>query len=392
LYLQIACAKESHSKSILQNDDPTTMNIARLRLVFLACVVSLGVVYYLTAETAENAQKCPTASTNGSYEDPLGPVHYAISYEASVHLQELGLSGSEHSSTITTHVDFPVRVTAATANHFDELQGLLKGVHTHFNPVAHNNENVSVIVYDIGLFDSQRDLLRQYCKNCEVRVFPFDNYPQHVRDVHGYSWKPIIIQLVLQQYDFVMWVDTSIRFKTENLTQLLRNARKHGLQVLSGDGSIAERTDRRMFEYFGEDPCLFMHYSEIQAGWSVWLKNNFTQNAIFKPWLTCALTDTCMVLVGANFHCYGNSHHVPGYCHRYDQSALGIILMKLYGDSIHDIIFPEGMYGIANKFDPVKYFPEQTFGVFSRIIMFLLRHIIMAFCLAMAVVCIAKII
>lgn len=65
-----------------------------------------------------------------------------------------------------------------------------------------------LVIYDLGLTPGQRDRLAQ---NYEVRVFPFERYPEHVRmERANYSWKPIIIaDLVLQTRGKVFWLDSA---------------------------------------------------------------------------------------------------------------------------------------------------------------------------------------
>jgi hypothetical protein len=86
-----------------------------------------------------------------------------------------------------------VVVTAVSANHYGESQGLIKDIHQqllYFYP------EIKLIVYDLGFTNAPWLAMHKYCK-CEVRTFQFDQYPDHPKDLKGYSWKPIIIQLML---------------------------------------------------------------------------------------------------------------------------------------------------------------------------------------------------
>ena len=134
-----------------------------------------------------------------------------------------------------------VVVTAVSANHYGESQGLIKDIHQqllYFYP------KIKLIVYDLGLTKLQLLAMHTYCK-CEVRTFEFEHYPDHVKDLKGYTWKPIIIQLMLREYNFIIWNDASVRYngKQYGLENVFKDTRKHGLQIMEGGmSSIISRT------------------------------------------------------------------------------------------------------------------------------------------------------
>ena len=52
------------------------------------------------------------------------------------------------------------------------------------------------------------------------KFFDFDAYPQHIRNLHNYAWKALIIQQMLSEFDGTMWFDLSFKF-TGNQTNVL---------------------------------------------------------------------------------------------------------------------------------------------------------------------------
>ena len=122
-----------------------------------------------------------------------------------------------------------VVVTAVSANHYGESQGLIKDIHQqllYFYP------KIKLIVYDLGLTKFQLLAMHKYCKG-EVRTFEFDQYPDHVKDLKGYTWKPIIIQLMLREYNFIIWNDASVRYngKQYGLEKVFKDTRKHDFRL-----------------------------------------------------------------------------------------------------------------------------------------------------------------
>lgn len=65
-----------------------------------------------------------------------------------------------------------------------------------------------LVLYDLGLTTDQRQWLEE---RHELRNFPFQQYPDHVRLERGtYAWKPIIVaDLVSQTRGPVLWLDSA---------------------------------------------------------------------------------------------------------------------------------------------------------------------------------------
>ena len=249
------------------------------------------------------------------------------------------------------HNDVPVFVSAASANHFDELQALFENIHRVVIP---KYKSLRFIFYDIGLTKWQKELLERHCQ-CDVRTFPFDEYPAHVKQLGAYAWKPIIIQLVLLEHDFVMWMDTSIRLAEHSLRELFSEAAEVGVKVVHGTDSINEITDTRTFNFLNENPfSSVFKVHEVGAGWILLKRSAIISNAIMKPWVSCALTPACMLPPGAKttrlFTCIGT-----GCAHRFDQSVLSILLIRLFGDKYHHTLI-DSKFGSAKREQKSDYF------------------------------------
>jgi len=152
-----------------------------------------------------------------------------------------------------------------------------------------------------------------------------------------------MFQLVAREYPFVMWLDSSIRFKKpDTVTKLVALGKRLDLVVMRGGGTIIQRTLPHTFDYFGEDPCRFRKSPEIQAGFSLFKVTRYSIENILKPWVGCALTKGCM-FPKDGFEKYIVCRNVQQYgqCHRFDQSAWSIILYRLYGKDIEQHKVPD---------------------------------------------------
>ncbi|XP_062582160.1 uncharacterized protein LOC134243941 [Saccostrea cucullata] len=250
---------------------------------------------------------------------------------------------------------YPVMASAASSNHFREIQGLIRDYHKKLLPIY---PGMKLILFDLGLNAKQLKLMTKYCK-CEVRQFPFQIFPDHIRILSGYGWKSLIIQLLLQEFDFVMWTDASIRFNGRPLDKLFQGAKEVGVQAIPGSGSIAVRTNQRTFTALGEEMCLF-DYHEFEAGWMAVVRSEFTLTAVMRPWVSCALQYGCMDFKNSrSFLGCPLRKQRYGACHRFDQSVLGIILTRLFNYKSHLCQFIVNGIGFIRRGDYVNYFPNS---------------------------------
>ena len=214
-----------------------------LFLITIICLI------YWTITTDRNRH--PIYSDNPSrgkfyqtFADNLAVVENYTSNVSRPYMKKLSLDneGIEMLSAQKENNSHPqVVVTAVSANHYGESQGLIKDIHQqllYFYP------EIKLIVYDLGLTKLQLLAMHKYCK-CEVRTFEFDHYLDHVKNLKGCTWKPIIIQLMLREYNFIIWNDASLRYngKQYGLKNVFKDTRKHGLQLMGGGMcSIISRT------------------------------------------------------------------------------------------------------------------------------------------------------
>lgn len=269
-----------------------------------------------------------------------------------LHLDRVGIKN------ITSKVvdsPYPILASATSSNHYNEIQGLIRDYHQNLLPLY---PNMKLILYDLGLNKNQLEQMKKYCK-CEVRQFPFHSFPNHIRSLSGFGWKPLIIQLLLIEFDFLMWADASVRFNGNPLNKLIDGAKEVGVQIIPGWGSIAVRTNPRTFAAFGEQMCMF-DYPELEATWMAFKRSEFTLTAVMKPWVSCALQYGCMDFDKSKSYlrCPRGKKQRLGSCHRFDQSVIGIILTRLFNHKSHLCQFIVNGIGSIKRGEYVKYFPK----------------------------------
>ena len=135
-----------------------------------------------------------------------------------------------------------------------------------------------------------------------------------------------------------MWMDTSIRLK--HIDPYFKKAKRYGIQVLHGSGSILVRTHQRLFETLNEKQCM-VNYPEIQAGLIIITRSCLTLTYIMRPWVPCALQYECMDIPNAENYYDCTNEWILSSCHRSDQSVLRIILTRLFNQRRHQFIIEQ---------------------------------------------------
>ena len=238
-----------------------------------------------------------------------------------------------------------VYVTAFSSNHFAEAKDMISSVQKCL-------PETKIIVYDIGLNSNQRAEVVAYC-NVELRTFKFDKYKPYVRDCKKYAWKPIIIKEVSMEYDVIMYGDASLRFKSCDISSALAHLLRFPfLDAQPHPTRAIEFTDDGMMEYLHYPPIreVMAEFTVLQAcAWLLWA-NDIMREKFLDPWLDCALHEECIAPQGAHLgRCSLENvlaslskslriislfiRHTGSYsgCHRYDQSALNLILAREFG-------------------------------------------------------------
>uniref|UniRef100_A0A0N5C3V5 Separase n=1 Tax=Strongyloides papillosus TaxID=174720 RepID=A0A0N5C3V5_STREA len=275
----------------------------------------------------------------------------------------------------------PIIVTAFSQNHFIESLGLFKSIRRYL-------PNTKVIVYDLGLDDETIKKVKTIC-NVKYRKFNFDKYPSHVRSLSLYSWKSIIIAETLRDFKSIWYADSSVRFKSSDLSRIhslvtcrgrhpnynrslerlkryLKNDNNkkselfdwklnvehcqkssYLLHSYSGHG-ILPATHNGIFKYLPSNLTLIGTEKNkmYEAGLVFAVKTKDTVDNVLKWYLLCSLEKDCISppnsrLTPCNLN---NAEYdkISYGCHRYDQSVVNVLLSN------------------ANNFDASNYISQLT--------------------------------
>ena len=248
-------------------------------------------------------------------------------------------------------------LTAMSDNHFRESLDFLSSVQIHlpFTPI---------IAYDLGLNTNNRKSLASFC-NVYVKTFKFDKYPEYVRDLKTYAWKPIIINQTLpKDYEIILWCDTSCRLHGPIGPKLHYLVHQPIIPGPQGGHPFITALHNGMMHYLQMKHSR-KHYGSIgiclQVDGILWFNEDLREH-LLKPWLDCAMHKECIAPDGAKAHPCNQTllhGHQGKYadCHRFDQAAYNAILTREYGQWYTRTLFSIGHQVLSKVRKPkvIKY-------------------------------------
>ena len=234
-----------------------------------------------------------------------------------------------------------VMVTAISSNHYEEAQDMIASVQK-FLP------STKLIVYDLGLSAAQKGTLQRYC-NVEVRSFRFEKYPPHTQNLKLYAWKTFITKEVANEYEVLFYGDSSVRvvgtsFADKVFPFLLKFPFMSG-KFKATSLPIVSRTHDGMLKYLNMTVTRKQmgQFGHLAGGcWVMWA-NSLMRTKFITHWVDCGLHQKCISPAGASLYScnigLGDRNKQAGLyigCHRYDQSALSMILIREFGVQVWD--------------------------------------------------------
>uniref|UniRef100_A0A2R5LM73 Putative conserved secreted protein n=1 Tax=Ornithodoros turicata TaxID=34597 RepID=A0A2R5LM73_9ACAR len=234
----------------------------------------------------------------------------------------------------------PVVGTALTGEQLSRLPGFLEACQTHFadHPVA---------IYALDFSAAQVMTAHNLCNssNCTLRQLDFSFYPSHISNLKIYAYRPIVIQELLRQSGAVLWIDPEYQL-SGSPERVLDKVRREGLGAPQAPGHqpTSALTHLGMFEYLHASREAFFFQRMINPTVLLVFDSPQVRYNLMLPWVRCALVPECIAPVGAqSTGCRFDKKPLYRYsgCHRYDASALNVILGMHYGNNKQPYIFSE---------------------------------------------------
>lgn len=251
-------------------------------------------------------------------------------------------------------------VTALSSNHFFESLDFFGSLRSHL-------PDTKVIVYDLGLTKSEADTIRSYCNVLEVRKFDFDQYPPHTMDLFVYAWKPHVCDEMSKEHELILYCDASCRVNPRFTPHLPRLFEFPVLaRIYQNHLPITVTTHGGMIEYLLPNlapttiaKAMPRHF---EASAILFLSNEVMRKRFMRHWVDCAKKIECIAPEGSRLAPCNWSEPIFAGCHRYDQSALNLILFRELSPTALSELFENSHSKLfrINKHVSVDYDDEKS--------------------------------
>lgn len=151
------------------------------------------------------------------------------------------------------------------------------------------------------------------------------------------------------EYGAVIWSNPHEYFLTKEISSAIMQAKESGILAWTIKDTTSSITYPKMFTYFDEKPEHYYFHRAIKTSHLILFNTGKVQSSIMLPWVKCALVEECISPTGSQNSGYCNERR-PRYlysgCHYYEQSALNVILGKVFSFEATPYTSSEKIFGI----------------------------------------------
>ncbi|KAK7866703.1 hypothetical protein R5R35_003242 [Gryllus longicercus] len=233
-------------------------------------------------------------------------------------------------SAVWKNTSLPIVVTYVSDGQEQQAVGFARNV-AHFLP------NHTAIIYNLGLGQYGLQMLLTHCNSsrCVVVNFDFSAFPSHVEEERLHAFRPLLIQDALNKAGAVLFMECDYRLLTGRIEPLLQTALKGGgVLGWATKRATSSLTHPKMFDYFHTTAESFLFLPMVETNRLLLYNTEGVHEELMLPWVQCALTPDCVHPIGAQSGgCRFDKKPQYRYsgCHRYDGSALNIVLGLRFG-------------------------------------------------------------
>ncbi|WAR28714.1 hypothetical protein MAR_014418 [Mya arenaria] len=186
--------------------------------------------------------------------------------------------------------EFPPFVTAARQSQIKEVTQLVASL-------QHNLPSRKIYIYDLDLTKDQK---------------------KHT---------------ALAEFGHITWINPQFRLGTQELAPLLHESHELGIMVVGQSASYStySATHPKMLEFIPSDTEKLSFHPHIEIRAIVIHNTDDVHQHVMKMFAACALEENCLAPPGSKRQCkFDFTGRKPADCHRYDESALNILLKNWF--------------------------------------------------------------
>uniref|UniRef100_A0A7E4W1L5 Glycosyltransferase family 92 protein n=1 Tax=Panagrellus redivivus TaxID=6233 RepID=A0A7E4W1L5_PANRE len=261
---------------------------------------------------------------------------------------------------ISTKIDLPFRRRFAMVTLFSENH-ICEAIHSCMTfstfPKIVSGEIQVFAFYSSDVTPKSLKAYKKACPSVHLHQMDFTGVPEYIKDLSNYRFKYLMVNKILPSFDAVLYIDASIILKPSKKGDDLANIINSVFTDFKHTGfrtfhrsfhSNYPVTHENMYNFFNITQKEMKKTKQIQSGTYV-VANSPQGNEVFKGLIDCAIEPGCMAPPGATAKC--NMQHIQRNdaitCHRFDQSAMNMRLIELYGTNPSNYYLPSDMIAIS---------------------------------------------
>uniref|UniRef100_A0A7E4VAF3 ODV-EC43 n=1 Tax=Panagrellus redivivus TaxID=6233 RepID=A0A7E4VAF3_PANRE len=212
-------------------------------------------------------------------------------------------------------------------------------------------------LYSSDVTDVHLNAYKKACPIVHRRQMDFSDLPEFVKDLSNYRFKFPMVNKMLYEFEAVLYVDASIIFKPPVSGNNLNNVINSVLTDFKRTGfrtfhrtfhSNFPVTHEAMYGFFNVTSNDMKITKQLSSGVYA-VANTLQGRNVFESLVQCAIEPNCMAPSGAIVACDVElivRNYTAVHCHRFDQSAMNMRLIELYGTNSNDYYSPSDMFVI----------------------------------------------
>lgn len=205
------------------------------------------------------------------------------------------------------HQSFPefAFVTFATDGYFDALENLIGSLKVW-------GRHVPILVYNMGLSPEHRSFIAGL-ENVQLIHFNFSQHPPHLKFMHNYAFKPLLLLDALQRAKMILSLDAGVevRGSLQRVVQAIDTVGYFFVEASAKDPLSRVHPDTvRWLNLPSPSPSERMCYGGMQG----YRRDSLAAREVLAEGARCALDPRCMDPLGS-----GHENH------RYEQSVMSLL-------------------------------------------------------------------
>lgn len=163
--------------------------------------------------------------------------------------------------------------------------------------------NDTLLLYPIGLSETDSHALSTYCNTTKCAVIAYDltRFPPHVSDERMHAFRPILIKDALMRSSKILFIENNVRINKmsqEFRNKIMSDANDSGVLGWTTRQAVSSRTHPRMFPYFQTNEEDFMFLPMVSMEAVFFFDSDVVNGKILLPWIKCSLTLECILPIG----------------------------------------------------------------------------------------------